>query len=55
MRQVQELEGRVHWTSIKIEAQVHYFATILEHKVNTQILIYFTRDIPNFLVFNCDK
>ena len=23
----------------KIEAQVHYFVTILEHKVNTQLLI----------------
>ena len=25
--------------SIKIEAQVHYFVTILEHEVNTQLLI----------------
>ena len=25
MRQVHEPEGWVHWTSIKIEAQVHYF------------------------------
>ena len=33
MRQVHEPEGWVHWTSIKIEAQV----TILEHY--TQLLI----------------
>ena len=39
MRQVHEPEGWVHWTSIKIEEQVHYFVTILEHEVNTQILI----------------
>ena len=26
----------VHWASIKIQAKVHYFVTILEHKVNTQ-------------------
>ena len=25
----------IDWTSIKIEAHVHYFVTILEHKVNT--------------------
>ena len=34
-----EPEGWVHWTSIKIEAQVHYFVWILEHKVNMQLLI----------------
>ena len=39
MRQVHEPEGWVHWTSIKIEAQVHYFVQILEHKVNMQLLI----------------
>ena len=39
MRQVHEPEGWAHWTSIKIEAQVHYFVEILEHKVNTQLLI----------------
>ena len=39
MRQVYEPEGWVHWTSIKIEAQVHYFVWILEHKVNMQLLI----------------
>ena len=39
MRQVHEPEGWVHWTSIKIEAQVHYFVWILEHKVNKQFLI----------------
>ena len=39
MRQVHEPKGRVHWTSIKIEAQVHYFVLILEHKENTQLLI----------------
>ena len=42
MRQVHEPEGSVesvHWISIKIEAQVHYFVTILEHKVNMQLLI----------------
>ena len=32
--QVHEPEGRVHWTSIKIEGRMHYFVTILEHKVN---------------------
>ena len=31
-----QIEGWVHWTSIKIEAQVHYFVTILEHRVSTQ-------------------
>ena len=40
MRQVHELEGWVHWTNIKIEAKVHYFVTILERKVTTQLLIY---------------
>ena len=25
MRQVHEPKGRVHWTSIEIEAQMHYF------------------------------
>ena len=39
MRQVHESEGLVHWTSNKIKAQVHYFVTILEHKVNAQLLI----------------
>ena len=39
MRQVQEPEGWVRWTSIKIEVQVYYFVTILEHKVNMQLLI----------------
>ena len=35
MRQVHEPEGCVQWTSTKIEAQVHYLVTILEHEVNT--------------------
>ena len=39
MRQGHESEGWMHWTSIKIEAKVHYFVTILEHKVSTQLLI----------------
>ena len=39
MRQVHEPKGWVHWTSIKIEAQVHYFVTILKHKESTQLLI----------------
>ena len=39
MRQVHKPEEWVYWTSIKIEVQVHYFVTILEHKVNTQLLI----------------
>ena len=39
MRQEHKLEGWVYWTSIKIEVQVHYFVQILEHKVNTQLLI----------------
>ena len=34
-----QTEGWVHWTSIKTETQVHYFVYILEHKVNTQLLI----------------
>ena len=38
MRQVHEPKGWVH-ASIKIEAQMHYFVLILEHKVNTQLLI----------------
>ena len=38
MRQVHENEEWVNRTSIKIEAQVHYFP-ILEHKVNLQLLI----------------
>ena len=38
MRQVHEPEAS-KWTSIKIEVQVHYFVKILEHKVNTQLLI----------------
>ena len=33
MRQIHEPEGWVFWTSIKIEAQVHYFVTILKHEV----------------------
>ena len=40
VRQVHEPEVWVHCTSIKIEAQVHYyFVKLLEHKVNTQLLI----------------
>ena len=39
MRQVHEPKGWVHWTSIKIEEQVHYFVTILEYQVNMQLLI----------------
>ena len=41
MGQVHEPEGWVHWTSIKIEAQVLYIVTILKHKVHvsTQLLI----------------
>ena len=35
MRQVHEPKGWVHWTSIKIEAQVHYFVKIQKHEVNT--------------------
>ena len=38
MRQMHEPEGWLHWTSIKIEAQVH-FVTILKHKLNEQLLI----------------
>ena len=30
--QVHGPEGWVHWASIKIEAQVHHFVTILDHK-----------------------
>ena len=39
MRQVHKPKGWVHKTSMKIEVQVQYFVTILEHKVNTQLLI----------------
>ena len=51
MRQVHKPEGQVHWISIKIEAEVHYFVTILEHKVNTQLLIQFIHDISKFIKF----
>ena len=37
MHQVHEPEGWVHCISIKIKAQVHYFVTILKHKINTQL------------------
>ena len=37
MRQVHEHKWWV--TRIKIEAKVHYFVTILEHRVDTQLLI----------------
>ena len=36
MPQMHEPEEWVHWTSINIEEQMHYFVTMLEHKVNTQ-------------------
>ena len=39
MHEIQEREGKVHWTSIKSEATVHNFVTLLEHKVNTQLLM----------------
>ena len=41
MHQVHERKGLVHWTrtSIKIEVEVHYFVLILEHKVNTKLLM----------------
>ena len=39
MHQVHKPEVRVQWTSIKIEAKVHYFVKILNHKVNTQLFI----------------
>ena len=40
MHQVHEPELWVHWTSIKIEAQVYYFVTILEHKVFKYAVAY---------------
>ena len=43
--------GFMHWTSINVEAKVHYFVTILEHKVNTQFLIKFIHDINILFVF----
>ena len=55
MRQVHEPEGWVHLTSIQIEAQVHYFVTILAHNINTQLLIQFIHDVNKFLNFICDK
>ena len=39
MCEMHKPEGWVHLTSIKIVAQVNYFVTILEHKVNMQLLI----------------
>ena len=41
----------VHWTSIKIGAQVHYFVLILERKVNMQLLIKFIHEVKELLVF----
>ena len=41
-------KGWVHWKSIKIEAQVHYFVTILEHKVNAVINLIHTRRKQTF-------
>ena len=46
MHQVHKPEGWVHWTSIKIEAQVHYFVTIIEQFSNS----YTTW--PNFFAFH---
>ena len=47
MRQVHEPE---------IEAKVHYFVTILEHKVKTRISIKFIHHINKLVVFvRCDK
>ena len=50
MRQVLEPKRWVHRTSIKIEANVHYFVTILEHNVNTQLLTLFIHDINKLLL-----
>ena len=38
MRQVHETEAWLHWISIKLEAQMHYFVEILEHKVKYAII-----------------
>ena len=38
MRQVHEPEGQVHWTSIKIEALVHYLIEVLKHIVNKTVI-----------------
>ena len=51
MRQVHKPEGLVHWTSIKIEAQMHYFVTILKHKVNKQLFISFIHNINKLVCF----
>ena len=39
MRQVHEPEGWVHWTSIKIEAQVHYFVTVADVAISKRPLL----------------
>ena len=39
MSLVHEPEGWECIGQVKIEAQVHYFVTTLEHKVSTQLLI----------------
>ena len=31
--------SRAHWKIVKSEAKMHYFVTILQHKVNRQLLI----------------
>ena len=51
MCQMHEPEGWVHWTRIKIEAKVHYFDTILEPKVNIELLIWFIHDTDTFCLF----
>ena len=39
-QRVSELDKHQNWS-----AKVHYFVTILKHKVNTQLLIYFIHDV----------
>ena len=48
MPQIHQPEGCVHWKTIKIEAKLHYFVTIPEHKVNTQFLSGLYGNIPAF-------
>ena len=55
-----DVSGARTWrvSALKIEVQVHYFVTILEHKlkVSTQLLIKFIHNINKlFCLLLCDK
>ena len=56
MRQMHEPEGWVHLLSIGVEAKEHHLVAMLDHKVNTQLLIHFIHDMDKlFVFFICDK